>query len=702
MSEEDDKSEEILDLSVEPTEVEGEDPLVGTKIDKYSIVARIARGGTAVVYRAHDEVLGREVAIKVLHEHLESRKEVVERFKHEARVVASLRHPNIVSVFDFLVFDKRSVLIVEYVPGQTLSDLIKRFRRIPEDFVLMIGLELLQGLRAAHEKGITHRDIKPANILLHSELGVKISDFGLAKLVHSDDGFTKDGIFVGTPSFSSPEQIEGKPVDHRSDLFSLGLTLYILATGKHAFKNKGDSTTTVWFKIVRGKFQAIRELDASISKDFERILDRCLQVDPNSRYPSAKAMIEDFVTILKKRRLYPYGDNLNSFLQSPYAADAPRISVFQRRKKLKALLASFFILACLVAGGWFVLNNKVNKEQPNPEFSQTQEEQGQQQEKGGSSLEEPKLAEPQRTPPKKADRPKKPRAESRSSSRLRLEDGMKSGPYISIPSSMKLIYLPQDSGFNLRFLWAQANDVFQLSSDPGFREVILEGRYQKATFDWQEWRSGNYYWRAGKKSGELSLKTLSDYRRDHTKPKISLKVSSEFSDVDLVLNPWTQSLELLWPTGPSANQYRIEIASNRSFSDILFSGLVPTKSANIERLWENSQEIYWRVSYLDESNNVFLVDPVRRINLKLKGDSSYFDLIEPRPFETQGNKIQIKAGAPAKMDVLCSSFDADQKAKLIRKDGFLTGSLDSPIKRLFCVARSAEEEIRILLPLSSN
>jgi serine/threonine protein kinase len=273
------KDDLISSKRIEQQDSGGPDSLVGNKIvDRYTILTRIAKGGTAVVYRALDTVLNREVAVKIIHEHLERKEEIVGRFKKEAVMIAQLRHANIVTVFDFLEYRGRAVLVVEFMPGITLSALVNSTEKIHEDIVLMITLNILNGLRVAHEKGMTHRDIKPANILVHSELGVKISDFGLAKIMESDDQLTKTGIFVGTPSFSSPEQIEGRPVDHRSDLFSLGLTMYMLATRSHAFKNKGDSTTTVWYKTVRGTFESARERNPALSEAFEKIVNRSLEV----------------------------------------------------------------------------------------------------------------------------------------------------------------------------------------------------------------------------------------------------------------------------------------------------------------------------------------------------------------------------------------------------------------------------------------
>ncbi|PIR23388.1 MAG: hypothetical protein COV44_03035 [Deltaproteobacteria bacterium CG11_big_fil_rev_8_21_14_0_20_45_16] len=683
-----------LDPSVEATEMEGEDPLVGAQIGKYSIVAKVAKGGTATVYRALDTVLNREVAVKILHEHLESRREVVERFKNEALVVASLRHPNIVNVYDFLNFEKRSLLVVEYVPGITLSSLIKRFRKIPENFVLMIGLDILQGLRAAHEKGVTHRDIKPANILLHPEMGVKISDFGLAKLLNSDDGLTKDGIFIGTPSFSSPEQIEGKPIDHRSDLFSLGLTLYMLATGLHAFKQKGDTTTTVWFKIVRGKFQAIRELDPSISKDFEKILDRCLQVDPNKRYPTAKAMADDFLEILKRRKLYPHAESLRNFLTSPYSSDSPQASVFGSSKVLLLKTMKYGSLAAAIAGGAYYLywsdlvknDSTQNHSSGPPEVSSADSETVE----SIPTLPERNL-EKARAPSKSA-LPKSP---------VNLPLGMKSGRSLLAVADMKLVTKVSNAEFALRFRWKDPLATFRISRDSSFRDLILESKFRDTGFDWTGWSEGQYFYQLGTEKSHLEIEDWTNYRLRMAQRKRDLVVSDDFNDVDLQMNPWTQQLKLSWDSGPTAVGYRLEVANDPQFKNPIFSGVPFSKSSLIERNWDRDQIIYWRVSYLDESRNVFLVDPVRKINLKLTGQAPYIDLIKPNldsNLKADSKVVELDFIGPRNSKIECS-WDASQlgeKAWMLLKDkeSHFVAQLKKEGRLLACRASEGKSDIR--------
>lgn len=695
-----DEPESLLasDLSNELTEAEGQDPLVGQQIGKYSIVAKIARGGTATVYRAHDSILNREVAFKVLHQHLEAKKEVVERFRNEAKVVASLRHPNILTVFDFFQHEGRTVLVAELMPGITLSELIRRYRKIPESYALMITLEILQGLQVAHEKGITHRDIKPANILLHPEHGVKLSDFGLAKLTGSDDGLTKDGIFIGTPSFSSPEQIEGKPLDHRSDIFSLGLTLYMLVTGSHAFKQKGDTTTTVWFKIVRGSFQGVRDLDSSLSPEFERIIVRALQVNPEKRYPTAKEMIEDCSRLLKRRKEYPYSEKLKKFLKTPWSADGKPPRLFFLPKKLALLISA----AVLTLGGLGALISyreeilglfpKETQEPASREIAEpTQEE----------SLESPQ--EPTRLPPPKT-LPKPKRRQPKPVVTEDRTDGMTSSiPSLVLAEDSRVVVERGDRGFALRFRWDDG-ERFILSPNESLASPIVDADFDDQGFDWTGFEEGSYFWKAGDSNGRLVIETFSEYRSRVEVSKRDLSVSGEFNEVDLQINPWTQQLQLTWGDGPSADSYRVEVAKDKEFEDMIFSGTTVTKSTRIERLWEKQQSVFWRVSYLDASRNVFFIDPVRKINLGLSVSAPFFDVIEPRAYEElEGDKFRIKMIGPARSKIRCTSAEKDRPTgdyvELVFRNGYYLGNLPSLNGWLICHTRSNSERLSFSLPI---
>lgn len=642
----------VLDASLEPTMVEPVDPLVGKNIGRYQVLAHVAKGGTGTVYRALDTVLNREVALKILHEHLESKKEVVERFRKEAMLIAQLRHPNILTVYDFLDHQGRAVLIVEYMPGFTLSSLIKETPKIPEDFVFMITLEILHGLKAAHEKGITHRDIKPANILLHPELGVKISDFGLAKITAHDDGLTKEGIFVGTPSFSSPEQIEGKPIDHRSDIFSLGLTLYILATRSHAFKQKGDSTTTVWFKIVKGKFNAVRNMDPTLSPDLDRILNRALQVPLAARYQSAQEMIDDVEKVLKARGLIPYAQKLKEFLRAP---KQPYKSTFVHKNKSRALPIFFLILFfAAFAGGlfWYFKKTTVpvesaKKETPSAESPPAIVAPEPEVEKETVPVESPKVESPKVESPKPATPAPKPKI-------------IKDIPIpeaFSLPARAEVILANPKSNPGLRWSWADKAD-FVLAKDAQYKNVVAKSPEPTTLKEIKSLSPGDYFWKAGKVSGGLKLLTIDSYKQKLSISRRPVVVLSRFDDVDLEINPYLQELKLDWTAGPHANSYKLEVASDNQFKSLLFSGVVLSKSQLLPRVWDKSQPVFWRVSYLDDRGNVFLIDPIRKINLKVQGHANYFDILSPKANELiSGTEVSVRLAAPANAKARCAVID---------------------------------------------
>lgn len=667
-------SDSVVDASLEPTQVEPQDPMVGRHLGKYQVLAFIAKGGTATVYRALDTVLNREVAVKILHEHLESKKEVVERFKKEAMLIAQLRHQNILTVFDFLDFEGRAVLVVEFMPGVTLSALIKEHPKVPEDIVLMITAEILHGLKAAHDKGITHRDIKPANVLMNPESGVKISDFGLAKIANYDDGLTKEGIFVGTPSFSSPEQIEGRSIDHRSDIFSLGLTVYILATRSHAFKQKGDSTTTVWFKIVKGRFTAVRNLDPTLSPDLERILNRALQVEVDKRYQSSTEMLADVEAVLKQRGLIPYQTILRDFLKSP---QKPYKSSYSHRGSGAKFWIAAAVMFLMLGSAWFLYQKRslVVEESPVEVPVEAPAETSTELPTSPSPVVEEAVVPPE--PVKSVEVPKP----------VEKKVAPKPVPDPRIPSAFTLakhsvvvIRSPQ-SGPGYRWRWEKESE-FLLSSDAGFKKILSRSPLKDATL--KEIKSispGNYFWKAGTIKGSLGVETVESYRKKESAPKRPVIVLSRFNDVDLEINPWTQDLKLDWTGGPRAASYKLEVASDEQFKSLLFSGVVIEKSHSIPRQWEKSQSVFWRLSYMDEQGNTFLVDPIRKINLKVQGQAPYFDVLQPRANDSfTGKQIAVTAIAPSTGLFRCASIASDGEsltwASLKRGETSLKGSVE--------------------------
>ncbi len=234
---------------------------VGTKLGPYEIVAPVGAGGMGEVYRAKDTRLGRDVAIKVLLQHLSSNPDLKQRFDREARAISSLQHPNICSLFDIGSHDGFEYLVMEYLEGETLSKRLER-GALPLKDLLRIGVEIADALDKAHGQGIVHRDLKPGNIML-TKSGAKLMDFGLAKATAAGlaagasnapllsaarttsgpspmSPLTSVGEVIGTILYMSPEKIEGEKADARSDLFALGAVLYEMATGKRAFAGKSQ------------------------------------------------------------------------------------------------------------------------------------------------------------------------------------------------------------------------------------------------------------------------------------------------------------------------------------------------------------------------------------------------------------------------------------------------------------------------------
>jgi serine/threonine-protein kinase len=273
------------------------------KAGRYQLLAEVGRGAMGVVYRAHDPVIGRTVAVKTLHvvEHGSglSQEELLRRFHTEARAAGLLSHPNIVAVYDAGKEDDFFYITMELVEGKSLQDLLGDRRAFPLARVLRLMQQACSALEFAHQHNVIHRDIKPANLILTADDTLKISDFGTAKILQFQTAQT--GQIIGTPSYMSPEQIKGRPVDGRSDIFSLGGVLYQLLTGEKPFP--GDSITSVIYKIVSEEPAAPRDLDSSIHPGLSAIVLRALAKSPGARFQSCV----EFFDALQNYRDYQPG-----------------------------------------------------------------------------------------------------------------------------------------------------------------------------------------------------------------------------------------------------------------------------------------------------------------------------------------------------------------------------------------------------------
>jgi eukaryotic-like serine/threonine-protein kinase len=270
--------------------------LVGTQLNgRYRLDAQVGAGGMSTVYRAFDMTLERPVAIKLLHREIAADSDQIERFRREARAVAQLSHPHIVTVIDAGEDDGRPYIVFEFVEGETLKQRIKRMGRLPVDEAVAYGIEISRALGAAHSRNIVHRDVKPQNVLIDAEGSAKVTDFGIARSL-DDEGLTADGRVLGTTDYVAPEQALGQPCTAQSDLYSLGIVLYEMLTGEVPFK--GENQVAVAMKHVRDTLPDVQKRRPEVSAALAAVIDRCTAKDLKRRYASDSELIADLEDVL--------------------------------------------------------------------------------------------------------------------------------------------------------------------------------------------------------------------------------------------------------------------------------------------------------------------------------------------------------------------------------------------------------------------
>jgi serine/threonine protein kinase len=262
--------------------------LIGETIEHYRILEIVGRGGMGIVYKALDVNLDRTVAVKVISTELREDPEFVERFRHEARVQAALNHPNIAMLFDFFIWKSSPVAVMEFIEGETLQSKLQRGGPIPAHIALPIFIQALRGVAAGHRRGIIHRDLKPANLMLTDESVVKITDFGIAKM-QSSTGQTQVSTRVGSSSYMSPEQILGRPVDVRTDIYAMGVTLYEMLCGRPPFQAK--TAFEIESAHVRDMPLPPITYNPQIPGEAVHAVMRALAKDPNERFATAEEFI---------------------------------------------------------------------------------------------------------------------------------------------------------------------------------------------------------------------------------------------------------------------------------------------------------------------------------------------------------------------------------------------------------------------------
>jgi serine/threonine protein kinase len=255
-----------------------------TLADRYEIIEELGKGGMGRVYRVEDTKLNQEVALKLIKPEIAKDKKTIERFRNELKTARMIAHKNVCRMFDLGEAEGAHFITMEFVPGQDLKGLIRQTGQLAVGTTINIAKQICDGLVEAHKLGVVHRDLKPSNIMIDKEGNVRIMDFGIARSLEAK-GLTGAGVMIGTPEYMSPEQVEGKDVDHRSDIYSLGVILYEMVTGRVPFE--GDTPFTIGMKHKGEIPQDPRELNAQISDDLSRVILKCLEKDKEKRYQSS-------------------------------------------------------------------------------------------------------------------------------------------------------------------------------------------------------------------------------------------------------------------------------------------------------------------------------------------------------------------------------------------------------------------------------
>ena len=316
--------------------------LVGQTFGRHKIVAPLAAGGMGEVFLAEDLTLHRKAAIKFLPRKFTRDADRLRRFEQEARAASALNHPNIITIYEIGQWDGTHFIVSEFIEGETLNEKVEKTRLSLEE-VLDIGCQTAGALAAAHAAGIVHRDVKPANIMLRRDGYIKVLDFGLAKLSSGDPqqlDVTEPGRVMGTVNYMSPEQALGKPLDHRTDIFSLGVVLYEIATSSRLFA--GDSEAATYDRILNQDPPRLREVDPALPEEFDLVLRRALEKDPERRYQSATDLRNDL------RRLAS-GSEQTEAAKVAFARERAR-----RRSRNLRFAALAALLLALTTGVFFV------------------------------------------------------------------------------------------------------------------------------------------------------------------------------------------------------------------------------------------------------------------------------------------------------------------------------------------------------------
>ncbi len=324
---------------------------IGKTIGKYEVTSVLGVGAMGVVLKARDPLIERDVAIKVLAGQLAAEPTSLERFLLEAKAAGKINHPNVVAIYEICQQGSMTYLVLELVPGGSLEDRLIAQGALPVFEATQAMIDVCKGVGAAHAAGLIHRDIKPANFMRSADGSIKVADFGLAKAANGRNReFTQAGMLVGTPFYMSPEQCEARPLDHRSDIYSLGATYFQLLTGKGPFEHS-DSVAQMMYAHCHGPIPDPRSLDASIPEACARIISLAMAKSPDARYQSAAEMLADLQAVLNgltnQTPIELPSDRTHAASRSDSSASA---AVSHSRRLILVTAASIGLLVGAIAG----------------------------------------------------------------------------------------------------------------------------------------------------------------------------------------------------------------------------------------------------------------------------------------------------------------------------------------------------------------
>jgi serine/threonine-protein kinase len=316
---------------------------------RYELEELVGSGGMSDVFRARDNQLDRRVAIKILHGRYAGDPEYLERFRSEARAVARLSHPNIVTVIDRGDDAGRQYIVFEHVDGENLKELVLRSGRLPVGRAVELALAVADGLAFAHQQGLVHRDVKPQNVLLSREGEVKVTDFGIARSLEVEHGVTQTGTVLGTGEYLAPEQASGKPVSPATDVYSLGVVLWEMLAGEVPFD--GENFVAVALRHVNEPLPSLREVRPDVSPRLAAAVERALAKDPARRFPSMAALAEELRACLTEGEAGAPDDAALTLITPPAPPPVPPQRVRRRRSRRRPF--AWALLALAIAGAAF-------------------------------------------------------------------------------------------------------------------------------------------------------------------------------------------------------------------------------------------------------------------------------------------------------------------------------------------------------------